>query len=64
MQPSEKMLSTPGLKRLRTMMLLGRVLWETAMRNLFLTSQMKVDSVCHSVMPQGIFPVMPVLTTA
>ena len=57
-QLSEKMLSMPGLKRSRTTMLLGRVLWETAMRNFSLTSQMKVGSVCHSVMPQGIFYVI------
>ena len=58
------MLSMPGLKRLRMMMLLGRVWWETAMRSFSLTSQMKVDSVCHSVMPQDISSVMPVFTTA
>ena len=63
-QPSERMLSTLGLKRLRMMTLLGRVLWETAMRNFSLTSQMKVIRLSHSVMPQGIFFVMPVLTTA
>ena len=53
----------PGLKRLRMMMLLGRVLWETAMRSSSLTSQMKVDVVCHSVMLQGNISVLPVLTT-
>ena len=62
-QPSERMLSTPGLKPLRTMMLLGRVWWETAMRSFSSTSQMKVNSVCHPDMPQGVFSVLPVFPT-
>ena len=63
-QPTERMLSALALKRLRMMTLLGRVSWETAMRSFSSTSQMKVGSVSHPVMPQGMFPVMPVLRSA